>query len=90
MKAARLRSRLLSAILVIVVLAETVLLALFTSFAVSGDELGIARAMAIALAVPYAVTTLPGLILMVRGRLGIASILIALSVPLIWLVWFMA
>jgi hypothetical protein len=46
--------------------------------------------MAIALAVPYAVTTLPGLVLMVRGRLGIASILIALSVPLIWLVWFMA
>lgn len=87
---ARRGSRLLGAILVIVVLGETALLAVFASFALSGDELGIARAMTIALAVPYAVTTLPGVILLARGRLGFASILIALSVPLIWLVWFMA
>ena len=90
MKAAELGSRLLNTVLVIVVLLETALLALFAVFALSGDELGIARAMLIALAVPYALTTVPGIFLLARGRLLIASVLVGVSVPLIWLVWFLA
>ena len=90
MKAAEVGSRLLKTILVIVVLLETALLALFAAFALSGDELGIARAMLIALAVPYALTTVPGIFLLARGRLLIASVLVGVSVPLIWLVWFLA
>ena len=90
MKAARLGWRLLKLILVIVVLLETALLALFAAFALSGDELGIARAMLIALAVPYALTTLPGILLMARGRLLMALALVGASVPLIWLVWSVA
>ena len=90
MKAARLGWRLLNIILVIVPFLETALLALFAAFALSGDELGIARAMLIALAAPYALTTVPGIFLMARGRLLIASVLVGVSVPLIWLVWFLA
>ena len=83
-------SRLLKTILVIVVLLETALFALFAAFALSGDDLGIARAMLIALAVPYALTTVPGIFVMARGQLLIASVLVGASVPLIWLVWFLA
>lgn len=90
MKAARLGWRLLKIILVIVVLLETALLAVFAAFALSGDDLGIARAMLAALAVPYALTTVPGIFVMARGRLLIACILFGGSVPLIWLVWFLA
>ena len=90
MKAARLGWRLLKIILVIVVLLETALLALFAVFALSGDQLGIARAMLIALAVPYALTTVPGIFLITRGQLVVASVLVGVSVPLIWLVWFLA
>ncbi len=90
MKAARLGWGLLKIILVIVALLETALLALFAAFAFSGDELGIARAMLAALAVPYALTTAPGIFLMARGQLPLACILVGASVPLIWLVWFLA
>jgi hypothetical protein len=89
-KAVDLGSRLLKTILVIVALFETALLALFAVFALSGDELGIARAMLIALAVPYALLTVPGILLVARGQLLIASILVGASVPLTWLVWFLA
>lgn len=90
MKAARLGWRLLKIILVIVVLLETALLAVFAAFALSGDDLGIARAMLAALAVPYALATVPGILVMARGRLLIATVLVGTSVPLIWLVWFLA
>ena len=90
MKAARLGWRLLKIILVIVVLLETTLLALLAAFALSGDDLGIAQAMLIALAVPYALTTVPGIFFLARGRLLIASVLVGVAVPLIWLVWFLA
>ena len=87
---ASLGSRLLQTILVVVVVLETALLVLFAAFALSGDELGIARAMLTALAVAYTLTTVAGIFLLARGRLLIASVLVRVSVPLIWLVWFLA
>ena len=90
MKAARLEWRLLKIILVIVVLLETALLALFAAFALSGDDLGIARAMLVALTLPYALTTVPGIFVMARGQSLFALLLVGISVPLIWLVWFLA
>ncbi len=87
---ASLRSRLLQTILVVVVVLETALLVLFAAFALSGDELGIARAMLTALAIPYAVTALPGILLMARGQSLFALLLVGISVPLIWLIWFVA
>ena len=88
MKAAGFGSRLLQTILVIVVFLKTALLPLFAVWTLSGDEVGIARAML--MAVPYALTTVPGIFLMARGWLLIASVLVGASVPLIWLVWFLA
>ena len=39
---------------------------------------------------PFALTTLPALTLMIRGRLLAAAVLVAVSVPLMWLVWLFA
>ena len=66
------------------------MLALFAVLAMSGDEWGIARAMFFLLAVPFALSTVPALILTWLGRLRLAAILIALSIPLIWMFWWMA
>jgi hypothetical protein len=42
------------------------------------------------LAIPFAASTVPALILTWLGRLRLAALFIALSIPLIWLSWWMA
>lgn len=69
---------------------EAAFLGIFAVTAMSGDEWGIARAMFFLLAIPFAVSTVPALILTWLGRLRLAALFIALSLPLIWLFWWMA
>jgi hypothetical protein len=80
----------LKAAVILVALVEAVAILAFGGFAVSGDDLGIATAMVVLLLGPFALTTVPAQILMIRGRLLAASMLVAVSVPLMWLVWSFA
>ncbi len=83
-------TRVLKAAVILIALVEAAALLLFGLFAMSGDDPGIAGAMLRLLLGPFALTTVPALILMIRGRLLAAFILVAVSVPLMWLVWLFA
>ncbi len=83
-------SRVLVAVVLLIAFLEAAALILFGVFALSGDDLGVARAMLTLLLGPFAVTTAPALVLLSRGRLLPSLLLVALSVPLMWLAWFLA
>jgi hypothetical protein len=72
---------------VLVALAEAAFIGLFAVFALSGDTLGIARAMALILAVPFVVFTVPALLLLRRGRPRLAAFVVALSAAVTYAVW---
>ena len=71
----------------VVALAEAALIALFAVFALTGDSLGIARAMMLILAVPFVVFTVPALLLLRRGRWGLAGVIVALSGVATYAAW---
>jgi hypothetical protein len=82
-------ARALQLLAILIAALEAAFLGLFTVMAMSG-EWGIARAMFFLLAIPFAVSTVPALILTWLGRLHLAALFIALSIPLIWFCWWMA
>ena len=63
----------------LVAAGEAVFIALFAVLSLSGDRLGIARAMALLLAAPFLVFTVPALLLLWRGRPKPAALVVALS-----------
>jgi hypothetical protein len=77
-------------LIILIAAVEAAFLGIFAVAAMSGDEWGIARAMFFLLAIPFALSTVPALILAWLGRLRLAALFIALSLPLIWLSWWMA
>ena len=83
-------ARALRLLVILVAAVDAAFLGIFAVAAMSGDEWGIARAMFFLLAIPFALSTVPALILTWLGRLRLAALFIALSVPLIWLSWWMA
>jgi hypothetical protein len=80
----------LSYLVAIIAVLQGSLIALFAAFALSGDSLGIARAMALGLSLPFAFLTLPALVMLRQGRPGAATITVLLSVPATWAIWFLA
>jgi hypothetical protein len=66
------------------------LIVLFAAFAMSGDDLGIAKSMAIMMCLPFVAITIPALALLWRGRIGWASLSTGLSVLLLTLLWWRA
>ena len=77
-------------LVLLIAAGEAAFLGLFAVMAISGDEWGIARAMFFLLAIPFALSTVPALVLTWLGRLRLAALFIGLSIPLIWLCWWMA
>lgn len=73
-----------------VALLEATAIAAFAAFALSGDAWGIARAMALLLAVPFVLLTAPALALVWRGRLRTGALLAAASVAVTLVAWALA
>ena len=61
--------------------------ALFGLFALSGDSWGIARAMAMLLALPFVAFTVPAVILMRNGYPRLAASLAVISIMGTWFAW---
>jgi hypothetical protein len=49
--------------------------------------LGIARALALLLSLPFVIVTVPALVLLRRNRAGAAAGLVLLSLAVFWLLW---
>jgi hypothetical protein len=81
---------LLRALVCVIAGLEALLIAMFAVFSLSGDSLGIARAMALLLSVPFVALTGPALLLMARGRLGLAAALALASLAATALSWLRA
>ena len=69
----------LRAVVVLVAALEAGAIALFVAFAFSGDTWGIARAVALLLALPFAALTIPALVLIQTGGPRAAAWLAAFS-----------
>lgn len=80
----------LRAVVVLVAALEAGAIALFVAFAFSGDTWGIARAMALLLALPFAALTIPALVLIQTGRPRAATWLAAFSLAVTCLSWLLA
>lgn len=63
----------------LVAIAEAAFIGLFAVLSLTGDGFGVARAMALLLAVPFLVFTVPALLLLRRGRSRPAALAVALS-----------
>lgn len=72
---------------VLVAIAEAAFIGLFAVLSLTGDGFGIARAMALLLAVPFLVFTVPALLLLPRGRPRPAALVVALSGLATWAAW---
>ena len=71
----------------LVAIAEAAFIGLFALFSLSGDGFGIARAMALLLAAPFVVFTVPALLLLWRGRPRPAALIVALSGVATYAAW---
>ena len=73
-----------------IAVVELLAIGLFAAAAITGDDWGIARAMASLLAVPFIGLTVPGLLLLRRGHRRSAAALAIASVPVTGLLWRLA
>jgi hypothetical protein len=69
---------------------QAAIVGMFALAALEGDDWGIARAVALLLAIPLVTLTGGALILAVRGHLRWASAITLLSFMLMWLAWLQA
>lgn len=76
-----------TALVVVIAVVESLIIGLFVALALSGDDWGIARAVAAVLAVPFTCLTLPALVLLRAGKSRAAAALAVASVPALWLGW---
>lgn len=65
-------------------------IAMFVMFAMQGDSLGIARGMAMLLSVPFAVLTVPAVLLLWSGRRRLAGLVAALAAAVTLMAWAFA
>ena len=79
-----------SYLVVIIAVLEGAFVALFAALSLTGDSLGIARAMTFGLSLPLAFLTLPALVISRLGRPGAATLMALLSVPATWASWLLA
>jgi hypothetical protein len=77
-------------VVVLIAVLEGGFAALFAALSLSGDSLGIARAMALGLSLPFAFLTLPALVVLRPRRPGAATLMALLSVPATCAIWFLA
>ena len=75
------------ALVLLVAGVQAFFIAVFVFFSLTGDSLGIARALALLLALPFAAFTVPALVLLRRDRGRTASGLALLSLAVFWLLW---
>ena len=59
----------------------------FVCFALTGDSLGIARALALLLSLPFVALTVPALVLLWRHWFRTALGLALMSLAVFWLLW---
>jgi hypothetical protein len=85
--ATNLTLRIVAVAVLVVAFAQAAFIGLFAAMSLSGDSLGIARAMALILAVPFLVFTVPALVLLRRGRPDLAGCVVALSAAAMYVAW---
>ena len=75
------------ALVLLVAGVQAFFIAVFVFFSLTGDSLGIARALALLLSLPFVIVTVPALVLLRRNRAGAAAGLVLLSLAVFWLLW---
>jgi hypothetical protein len=81
---------LLNAVVIATATLQGAVIGLFAVFALSGDSLGIAKAMVGILAIPFLILTLPSIMMARMGKLGIAVALAVASLGLTAAAWYFA